>query len=78
MLFNLKNLNRINGEFITDNEYKFQKFPFYFVKEKTFESKIKKGQNFSKTIHHCWAVKPTCSGTIPQVKKLYGYIFINR
>ena len=78
IIFNIKNLIRLNDEYKTDNEYKFENFPFYFIKEKKFESRLIEGKNYSKTEGFCWSIEPLCSGSFPKIRKNSFFIFIQR
>ena len=78
VLFNLKNISRINNEFERGDLYKFSNFPFYSIENKKF-SKI----NFNSGLtlfsaHHCWATPSPCGqiGDDINVIKRKGYYFI--
>ena len=79
IVFNIKNITRIEKEFNREDHYKFKNFPFYSLKEKNFKKyEFETGLNVYST-HHCWAT-PTPCGNIDQ-KKLYvnkknNYYFI--
>ena len=79
IVFNIKNITRIEKEFDREDHYKFINFPFYAIKEKNFKKyEFETGLNIY-SAHHCWAT-PTPCGNVDQ-KKLYvnkknNYYFI--
>lgn len=80
IVFNFKNITRIEKEIDRDDHYKFNNFPFFALKEKEYKvHKYSPGFNIFST-HHCWAT-PTPCGQINErvyVKKLNGYYFIHK
>ena len=80
IVFNFKNITRIEKEIDRDDHYKFNNFPFFALKEKEYKvHKYSPGLNIFST-HHCWAT-PTPCGQINErvyVKKLNGYYFIHK
>ena len=79
IVFNLKNISRINKELKRDDHYKFANFPFFAIKEKKYET-------YSNQIlplysaHHCWATPSPC-GQVSQKINVYkkaNYFFIKR
>ncbi len=78
IVFNFKNITRIEKEIDRNDHYKFDNFPFFALKEKEYKvHKYSPGLNIFST-HHCWAT-PTPCGQINErvyVKKLNGYYFI--
>ena len=78
VLFNLKNISRINNEFERGDLYKFSNFPFYSIENKKF-SKIKFNSGLTLfSAHHCWATPSPCGqiGDDINVIKRKGYYFI--
>ncbi len=79
IVFNFKNIIRVENEFNREDHYKFTNFPFYAIKEKKYiKYEFKAGLNIY-SAHHCWAT-PTPCGNIDK-KKLYvikknNYYFI--
>ncbi len=80
ILFNLKNINRIDNEFKREDLYKFNNFPFYAIPEKNFISeKFQSGLTIFRTKGHCWNTPTPCFGNLSGeifVKKINGYYFI--
>ena len=80
IVFNFKNITRIEKEIDRDDHYKFNNFPFFALKKKEYKvHKYSPGLNIFST-HHCWAT-PTPCGQINDrvyVKKLNGYYFIHK
>ncbi len=80
ILFNIKNITRVEKEFNREDHYKFTNFPFYAIKEKNFTKyEFKSGLDIY-SAHHCWAT-PTPCGNIDQkiyVNKKNSYYFINK
>lgn len=65
IIFNFKNIFRINSEFKRDDFYKYTNFPFFSVQIKEFEVfKTEQGELLYKangSIHgHCWALPSPC------------------
>ena len=81
VLFNLKNINRIDKEFKRTDLYKFDNFPFFAIPEKKFISEVfPSGLTIYRTSGHCWNTPTPCighSGKI-NVNKNNGYYFIYR
>ncbi|MBD1148559.1 hypothetical protein IDH11_01890 [Pelagibacterales bacterium SAG-MED30] len=81
VLFNLKNINRIDKEFKRTDLYKFDNFPFFAIPEKKFISEaFPSGLTIYRTSGHCWNTPTPCighSGKI-NVNKNNGYYFIYR
>ena len=82
IIFNVKNINRINNEFLRADLYKFDNFPFFAIPEKKFISvKSSSGLTFYRTEGHCWNTPTPCVGHLTgkiQVKKDNGYYFFHR
>jgi hypothetical protein len=82
IVFNIKNINRINNEFQRTDLYKFDNFPFFSIPEKEFISeKSSSGLIFYRTNGHCWNTPSPCVGHLSgklQIKKDNGYYFFYR
>ena len=82
VIFNLKNINRIDKEFKRTDLYKFDNFPFFAIPEKKFISeKFPSGLIIYRTSGHCWNTPTPCIGNLSgkiNVKKNNGYYFIYR
>jgi len=81
IIFNLKNIIRIDNEFKRTDLYKFDNFPFFAIPEKKFIfEKTSSGLTIYKTIGHCWNTPTPCIGSHSKinVKKNNGYYFIYR
>ena len=81
IIFNLKNITRIDNEFKRTDLYKFDNFPFFAIPEKKFIfEKTSSGLTIYKTIGHCWNTPTPCIGSHSKinVKKNNGYYFIYR
>ena len=80
VIFNLKNINRINKEFQRTDLYKFDNFPYFAIPEKKFISeKTSSGLTFYRTTGHCWNTPTPCTGSLKSkigVKKINGYYFL--
>ena len=80
IIFNIKNITRIEKELNRGDHYKFVNFPFYAVTEKKFiKYEFKSGLNIY-SAHHCWATPTPCGQpdkTI-YVNKKNTYYFINK
>ena len=80
IVFNLKNITRVDKEFNRGDHYKFTNFPFFSIKKKNFEKyESKSGLNIY-SAHHCWAT-PTPCGNIDKkiyINKKNNYYFINK
>ena len=82
VIFNLKNINRIDKEFKRTDLYKFDNFPFFALPEKKFISeKFPSGLIIYRTSGHCWNTPTPCIGNLSgkiNVKNNNGYYFIYR
>ena len=83
IIFNFKNLNRINDEFYREDYYKYDNFPFFSIPEKKyFFEKTSSGLTIYKTNGHCWGTPSPCTQSIGkfgfEVKKKNGYYFFYR
>jgi hypothetical protein len=80
VIFNLKNINRINKEFQRTDLYKFDNFPYFAIPEKKFiPEKTLSGLTFYRTTGHCWNTPTPCTGSLKSkigVKKINGYYFL--
>tara|TARA_Y100000591_G_C21826805_1_gene697145 strand:+ start:529 stop:2214 length:1686 start_codon:yes stop_codon:yes gene_type:complete len=78
ILFNVKNLNRINKEFERGDLYQFKNFPFYAIQDKKFSKKRFESGLIIYAAHHCWATKSPCGHLSEEldVIKLNSYYFI--
>ena len=68
-IFMSKNIIRINEEIMTNNEYKYSNFPFFFVKKVQY-NKLNLSEDFYVSNANgklCWAVKPPC-GSVTKLK----------
>ena len=82
IIFNVKNIDRINKEFSRVDLYKFDNFPFFTIIDKKFVSeKNSSGLTIHKTNGHCWNIPTPCTGSLNakfNIKKKNGYYFIYR
>lgn len=83
VVFNVKNILRINDEFNRTDHYKFNNFPFFSIPEKKYISeKTYTGLIVYKTSGHCWNVPSPCVQSLDKLsfdtKKKYGYYFFYR
>ena len=80
VIFNFKNINRINKEFQRTDLYKFDDFPYYAIPEKKFiAEKTSSGLTFYRSPGHCWNTPTPCTGSLKSkigVKKINGYYFL--
>ena len=80
IVFNVKNITRIQKELNTSDIFKFTNFPYYYIKEKNYDShNFETGLTIFQT-HHCWATPTPCGGVYDNtfVKKKNGYYFIGK
>jgi hypothetical protein len=83
VIFNFKNLNRINNEFQRTDYYKFDNFPFFAIPEKKYYSeKTSSGLIIYKTKGHCWSTPSPCTMNTEKfgfkIEKKNGFYFFNR
>ena len=80
VIFNLKNLNRINLEFQRTDYYRFDNFPFFAIPDKEFiTKKSPTGLTLHHTQGHCWNLPSPCKGNLTkdiEVKRHNGYYFL--
>ena len=80
IIFNSKNINRINKEFNRTDLYKFDNFPFFALPQKKFISEKKpSGLTINKINGHCWNTPSPCTQGLTSkinVKKINGYYFL--
>ena len=83
VIFNFKNIDRINKEIQRTDYYKYDNFPFFAIPEKeyTFE-KTASGLVVYKTDGHCWNTPSPCAQSLGElsvkIKKKNGYYFFYR
>lgn len=80
ILFNFKNIYRINKELNRDDIYKFSNFPFFAIENKDYKKNYFKSGLTIYQAHHCWAT-PTPCGHVNEkmtVIKKNGYFIINK
>tara|TARA_B100001057_G_scaffold367253_1_gene370626 strand:- start:5142 stop:6824 length:1683 start_codon:yes stop_codon:yes gene_type:complete len=79
IIFNFKNITRINYEFGREDQYKFTNFPLFFVKEKKYKTlKLDKKKYLNITEGYCWATPSPCSNTKINARIFNGYLFFER
>ncbi len=79
IIFNLKNIVRINYEFGREDQYKFTNFPLFFVKEKKYKSlKLDNKQYLNITEGYCWATPTPCSNTEIKARIINDYLFFEK
>lgn len=81
IVFNSKNLFRINNEFARNDLYKFDNFPFYALpKIKFLSEKTNSGLEIFKTNGHCWDLQSPCVRGLNKfplkIVKKKGYYFL--
>ena len=77
VLFNIKNILRINNEIKREDLYKFSDFPYFAIDKKNFLKKFDSGLTLF-SAHHCWSTPSPCgnlSENLDVIKKR-GYYFI--
>jgi hypothetical protein len=82
LIFNIKNLIRINSEFNRSDSYKFTNFPFYYSESEKFK---KLSTSYGHTLYsedgtvgnYCWALPTPCGYIGPNIKskEFFNYIF---
>ena len=82
LIFNIKNLIRIDNELIRVDSYKFTNFPFYYSESEKFKKfQTSSGHtlyNSDGTVgNYCWALPTPCGyiGSNIQSKEIFNYIF---
>ena len=83
VIFNFKNINRINDEFQRTDYFKFDNFPFFAIPDKKYYSeKTPSGLTIYKTKGHCWGTPSPCTMNVGKfgfkIEKKYGFYFFNR
>ena len=82
VLFNVKNIDRINKEIQRTDHYSYDNFPFFAIpkKEYIFE-KTTSGLVVYKTKGHCWNTPSPCVQSLGEfnftITKKNGFFFIN-
>ncbi len=67
VIFNLKNINRINNEFQRNDIYKFNNFPFFAIEErKYFTETTPSGLIVYKTKGYCWNTPSPCTRNLEE------------
>ena len=80
IIFNIKNLSRIEKELNRDDFFKYTDFPYFKIKEKKYKIKKFDSGLTIYSAHHCWST-PTPCGHVDEkifVTKRNGYFFINK
>ena len=78
VLFNIKNILRINNEIKREDLYKFSDFPYFAIDKKKFSKKKFDSGLTLFSAHHCWSTPSPCgnlSENLDVIKKR-GYYFI--
>ena len=83
IVFNLKNITRINSEFKRTDLYKFNDFPFFAIPDKKYIFEVtESGLIVYKTKGHCWNVPSPCVQNLEKLSlkttKKNGYYFFIR
>ncbi len=79
IIFNMKNILRLESEFTRGDQYKFESFPFYTVVAKEYKSFSSKNIVYMTTTSgYCWATPTPCSNTPRKVKIINNYVFFER
>lgn len=80
IIFNIKNITRIEKELTRNDFFKYTNFPYFKIKEKNYKAnKFDAGLTIY-SAHHCWST-PTPCGHVDEkiyVTKKNGYYFINK
>lgn len=81
IIFNLKNIHRINNEMSRTDIYRYNNFPFFSLPKIKFEFKtFSSGLTIYKTKdNHCWDISSPCTGGSLKdikIKKINNYYFI--
>ncbi len=80
IIFNLKNIDRINNEIQRTDHYKYDNFPFFAIPEKDFIFETtSSGLTIYKTKGHCWNIPSPCIQSLGKFRfttiKKNGYFF---
>ncbi len=80
VIFNIKNIHRIDKEFKRSDIFKFSSFPYFSVKEKEYKKNFFNSGLVIYQAHHCWATPSPCGHVDDNttVSKKNGYLFINK
>jgi len=79
VVFNFKNITRINKEINREGQYKFSNFPFYSIKEKKYQKFKLDDENYLFiTDGYCWATPTPCANTPRKGVSTNGYLFLKR
>ena len=79
IVFNTKNILRLEFEFNRNDQYKFKSFPFYTVIDKEYKSFSTNNITYMHTTDgYCWATPTPCSNTGRKIKIINNYIFFER
>ncbi len=79
IIFNTKNVLRLELEFNRNDQYKFDNFPFYTVIDKKYESFSFENETYMYTTNgYCWATPTPCSNTPRKIRVINNYIFFER
>ena len=60
VLFNIKNILRINNEIKREDLYKFSDFPYFAIDKKKFSKKKFDSGLTLFSAHHCWSTPSPC------------------
>ena len=83
VIFNLKNIHRINDEIQRTDHYKYDNFPFFAIPKKEYDfEKTSSGLVVYKTDGHCWNTPSPCVQSLGELglktlKKNGYFFFIN-
>ncbi len=79
IVFNLKNIIRLDSEFNRNDQYQFNNFPYYTVINKEYKNlKINNIDYMYVTDGYCWATPTPCSNTPRKIRVIKNYIFFER
>ena len=80
IIFNIKNITRIEKELTRNDFFKYTNFPYFKIKEKNYKAnKFDAGLTIY-SAHHCWSTPTPCGHVYEKiyVTKKNGYYFINK
>tara|TARA_A100001015_G_scaffold51748_1_gene56857 strand:- start:3828 stop:5495 length:1668 start_codon:yes stop_codon:yes gene_type:complete len=79
IIFNLKNIIRLDSEFSRKDQYQFNNFPYFAVEDKKYKNLKIDNINYMYTTNgYCWATPTPCSNTPRKARIINNFIFFER
>ena len=79
IIFNLKNIIRLDSEFSRKDQYQFNNFPYFAVEDKKYKNLKINNINYMYTTNgYCWATPTPCSNTPRKARIINNFIFFER